>query len=626
MTKRVTFYSIHDMAFSMEYSKVRERTKYLLKLDKPKLMDILELTQISLYLSTVNTLQKKSVEEIEINKKVKKWFAQVPIDELLKELTESDLSPQYEDEFWKLIVLMKYSQDKVEQILERYTGYRIVYPMRNKRIVQNYGDKITEKLVEYKESAEIIISRTETGVNLPGELLGEVENRILTKYIRRKDARPELLRELYLDDHILYSIRLKARKKYEYYENKILNADNFPHIDSTTEVEIVDAVDGNKDFDIREDENGRNVKLAIRINRTHLLDLMDWPTILNNLKFVFGLMDSAGILTMAPFNEQGGVLERIMSPRDNLFPATFHFEETAAIHLSTFIAYYTFLQQQGVQLERIMEWFFDDYLTENFQVEGLNISLVDGLSSPVKFKTLNAMSQLHRIMRMYNLFSTDKHFDRDLIDSFSDTPHPNEIGSIARDKYIEISNGGLLYAQQVLFSDQSPLPSSDDARIGDSIARGDSEWSDFGEYQTGILNQLVRLQILRRDGQKVVFASSSIHPVLRFSFLHGVVPSLQFDPLRNNSLLNRWISNDLAGYRSTLLTPYEADLFDYYFSDRYPNGLGLRNKYAHGAFNSMSSAAHSTNYFACLLFIAFLILKINDELDCDDRRKRFLNT
>ncbi|WP_057817486.1 hypothetical protein [Schleiferilactobacillus perolens] len=623
MENRITFYSTHDLAFSMEYVRIKERIKRLQNLSKPGLMDILELAQICRYLDTGNDSKKTSNSEKVIKKEINKWFSTISIDNLISEITRSSLSKQYEDELWERIALSKYSDNEVKKILTKYSDNKIVYPMRNKKIVKKYGYSILQNLIKYDGSAEIILSRKENGVTLPSELVENEEDKILTQYIDSKRPNPGFLKAISLDGTASYSVRLRALKKYSSTIEKHFQEHHTGRIGTEINVEITTDLNANQDYDVQKEENGSNIKLIIRFNGNHLLNLVDWPTILNNFEFIFGLINSDGILNMAPFTEQGGVLERILSETGTgMFPDNFTFKQLASIDILSFNAYYFFLQRQGIDLERIIEWFFNDYLVKNFKIEGLSISVVNAMSSSPELKTLNAMSQLHRIIRMYSLFSADKYFDRDLIDSFSDTPRFAEIGSIAHDKYIKVLDQGLVYAQYVLFSDQSPLSNSFEQNVGKSIATNNQKWSDFNEYQTAILDHLIRLHILQHDGKKLTFTDPSMYRLLHSSFTYGVIPTLKLDPFRNNKMLQKWSAKKMVIYQPTLLTPYESNLFDYYFSDKYPNGLGLRNKYAHGAFNSIPISMHRLNYMLCLLFIVLIILKIKNELDLNDRRNQ----
>ncbi|GAB6093042.1 hypothetical protein [Furfurilactobacillus curtus] len=621
---RVTFYGENSFAFNTDCEALKKRFKFLkdLSYEKLTLEDVLELDQISRYLPII--LQDKirlKADLSAIKSRIGKWFSSVPTSTVSSGIKDSKFSRQYQKSLWHLLASQKAPNLEIRDILKLYSGTKVVYPLQEQVIRARYGRDLTTIVMQDLRNIGLVLNPKLYDAELPEEFNQHQIETFLLNYIGSEAPNPNMLERVATSRSVNDSIRLKAQKKYQEIIVNVLKEEKANSLGIGTKVSINFTLDTLHLYKLHA-EIEDNVNFAnVEYNGLVLNELIDWPTILNNFIYIFGFIDNFGILTISSQVEDDGSLERAFRYESGSILNTgtsFQLKNQQA--LLSFVSYYRFLANRGIQLERVVEWFFSDYLASNFNVNGLSVNLPKGEEAP-EIKALLAMTQLHRIVRMFDLLALDKDFDRGLVDNYSHTKNDfRDIGSSFKRKYGKIIDPDLLRCEGTLFSDQSPMPSKKERYFADLVLKENIKRSELDEYQSKLLDFLLEQKVLICADEIIRFRSFEVYQILKYDFKNDCIPVMEMHlQFKKHPILDDLFQKGKVRGITRLLTDREASVFNYYFSDFYANGLGLRNKYAHGAFNSFSEEKHQNNYMLTLMFMVMLIIKINAELDGMDR-------
>lgn len=617
---RVVYYSENDMAFGFECSKISKRvSEFNSRMSDLNLTDVLELIEINKYLISSRMPEKKPELVKNNNQIIGKWFSE-HIKVLADEIPKDRLPPEYEDVLWERIAKLSEKQqltsEIVADIINLYKGTRIVYPLRQEKIVKRFGVLCCENLVQNFDTIPIVLNPGSNRVHLPKEFTRSVRSEFFMDYINSDNPSPNYLQQIEFDKLASSNVRIMARKIREQQIKEYFAENSATALKSEVIVKIDSSMKSNVAVDVSTNVDDHEVSQTIKYNGRVLDELIDWPSILNNFIYVFRMTDRFGVLSVTPRTEQGGLFERFLSDdKSGQYQYATALEDSMTPYELSFISYYRFLQSKGIRLENVLEWFFGNYLALNFNIHGLSINLPK-YTDRDEVKPLAAMTQLHRITRMYMLLAHNPDFDRRLIDAFSNTPHFSEIPSIVGMKYASTSNMVIKNAEFYLFSDQSVMPSKEELTFGDMVAKNISEKKSLDDLQLNILEQLQRSGILKCEDNRIRFTSVDIYQIMKEDFETDVIPySRIITYSRHHEILDEMKSKGELNSVPTLLTKREASVFDYYFSDLFSNGKGIRNMYAHGAYTNLTKKQHRENYMISLMFIVFLVIKINDDLD-----------
>lgn len=198
--------------------------------------DILELYNIHLLIKSdvrltdwsdehYNNIKTKSNE---IMRLVAKFFKNINLKDI--SIFYNDISHLYLDNFWELIskfkVYEKFNNDTFKQFLNSMC-INLEYILEYKNIVDKFDDVIKDYIIEYQDSAELLISyhllsKSDNYIKifLPLSLSINEQRKIIREYIKSKTVNPKLLELIYharsgVDSIVTDKIRLEAKNKYE---------------------------------------------------------------------------------------------------------------------------------------------------------------------------------------------------------------------------------------------------------------------------------------------------------------------------------------------------------------------------------------------------------------------------
>ena len=360
-------------------------------------------------------------------------------------------------------------------------------------------------------------------------------------------------------------------------------------------------------------------RMSITYGTDWLKEYSDNATVLNNLIYVFDLMSEDGLLYAPAHKHDGSVLEQIIGLKSlDEYPQTMEFRLRDTRCLASFAFYASFLSNLELRIEESIEWGFNDYIEAEFGVEGFYVCLPSkGSSTFDKCKSIG--TEIERVTKCYMLFVEKGRIDADYLNlmqfkEFSGIP------SRLKNKYA-VEGPGFLPVATALLSNQSPLYFFIDKA---------------GTYPN--LLELLRVKPIHLDDYpeqyRPVFSNSLIEPGFIESDEHGLLNptgkavaiakvwnegAIACHHLSNSAreIVTELASDGYLEYYSGLLSPDEASYMNYVFNNsNHSNALALRNKYDHATFGKegMNNSVQLEDYYRLLLLLAYLLLKINDEL------------
>lgn len=343
----------------------------------------------------------------------------------------------------------------------------------------------------------------------------------------------------------------------------------------------------------------------------------DPGTILNNFIYVFDFVDSHGLL-MAPSNkhERNALVETLGVHVREEYPKSMSFNMRNTQALSIVLAYRRFLLEAGTRLEEAVEWFFNDYIEDEFGISGFSISLpTEETSMFDKCKSIGP--EIERVVKAFQLFVDRGEIDSDYFRHMQ-IKHFESLPSLLGKKYL-VEGKSLFRYGNALFSDQSMLAHCPDHRsfrsFIDAITTNDLTIADFYEGCSASLEELVN------EGFICISVDGFIETTPKTKLLYRVWQRGAFPmcllPEELKATVDGLISERMLEYSEHLLTPNEADYMNFMFNDaKFSNSMALRNRYDHadGAVSDPNSQGIEHDYCYLLTLLICLVLKINEEL------------
>lgn len=277
--------------------------------------------------------------------------------------------------------------------------------------------------------------------------------------------------------------------------------------------------------------------------------------------------------------------------------------------------YRSFLRKNNVSIEKLVQWFFHDYLCNTFDAKGFSFN-IPREGDDILGQCRDIAIETDSILKQFKLFCEDGVVDHDLFTIYTEHMVISKIPSLIENKYIYVKDSNLLNILNLLFSDQSTMLYQPEKDLNyrtsfEILKQGTVCFSDLQEYQQKQVQILVKNDILYLDDNMNLVSSSKmlelLHDLYDNEFLCSKYLSdysVELDILRKN---------DLIKYESSLLAIPEQEYFDYIFNNAsFDDSRDLRNKYAHGTQSSDQNVMFD-DYVTMLRLLILIVLKINEE-------------
>lgn len=236
---------------------------------------------------------------------------------------------------------------------------------------------------------------------------------------------------------------------------------------------------------------------------------LDRPTLLNNFIYLFGFIDMQGRIALCHLESESGLFEMIAGiQRTDRYPEGHVYMLKNQAALLSLDAYSRLLSELGTSIEELLTWFFRDYLSIEFNIDGLHADIPDSSHSLLdKCKLL--VSEIERILKMYQMYVEDQEIDIQLLNLSTDQFSISACSSLCEKKYCYISSQAAKRAEFYLYSDQCMLHYDHNLCIShESFAQrlvdSPPTLENFDEYQRREIEWLINIGYLEVGDDKVL--------------------------------------------------------------------------------------------------------------------------
>ncbi len=630
--ERIVFYSKEDGATNPNLIRAEKLLNNFSSEQNFTLNDLLEFYNVKLYFDNDLILTKWSksnkekynqiVEENWIS--LKKKF--LKINDLNIEAIINDLEYRYKNNFWELInklsIYKNISHSKFSDILEKFSS-QINYILPQKNIVQKFNIAIRDFLLNYKNSAEILLSQFEEKKSdknspkfyFPKSLSLSDKEDIISAYLDSEDSNLNYVRlaqkskksnELRLSDKTKY----KAKKKAEEQNNEIIEKGHTWNI----------RVQGGLSKDQDEPVIFKNEKGLIEAtySEKYLDKIENHINLFKAFSYLFNYTDETSLIYLVSKASELDVMERVMGLKSkNEYEIGEVFTRKEMLSIIQLHLIENYLKRNDSRIEQIINSFIshiNDLLEPNNLMFQIRVS-----DSPELDKIRTLLPDFDFLLKQYKNLADDGTIDVELLQVSSKPIGFSQITSQNNIKYIYSNDRLILQLKHIFFSDQSHMYYTETfgtkhTNLFDLLTQETVNIEDFANYQKDTIQSLVKDGYLRINKENNV-------EVDKITFIYII------REIHRNELLSYWhypkfvrdeidllIKEKKLFIENTLFSKEEVKYLNFYLNQKiYTNGYDLRNKYSHGT-NTQSEQKHKNDYYLILKIIILTLLKIEDDI------------
>ncbi|KTR07101.1 hypothetical protein NS184_08250 [Curtobacterium luteum] len=504
------------------------------------------------------------------------------------------------------------------------TGVHIGDMLESAKLVQAYGEEIRLEILASSRNAELIVrkyleSAPRRDLHLPVVFTPDDSRHVLEDYIDSEQANLNYVRlianakenaRVGIDPKLKLRAKRRAQKL-----NAALFTDN-DGLRATYEV----AISGDQEHpSIEERKQGDDSHWLYSYSRTWLDSTRDNSSILNNFQHLFGFADDQVLLGLPAFAADLSVFERMagLAGLDE-YKHGVAFDALDSVSLLQTQMYTLYLKKEGLDLERVLAWFFVEYLPEEFGIRNFSLR-ASGEGASYLEKVRHLFAEIESVSAQFELYAENGEVDHELLNMRSDPVAYGGISSLVQGKYVYAGdNDGFAAVLRLLFFDQSRIIYIDENLNANDFVRlilqNSVKYADFHEYQVSAIDYLIDKGIIENFDGLIRFVNLEQIRVLHALFHKEAVSYFRLTkPGReavDDMLAKGWLVR-----RSTLLTDAEAAYFNYVLNRTFSNGLNLRNQYLHGSQPfSDEDGAYYKDYLIALRLAVTLVIKMNDDI------------
>lgn len=636
---RIKFHSKEDLSAGYYLKKCEEILRADIKPTYDNINDVMELYNIQLYIDAklyLNNWTSQDIvqfeQKVNVFKKIIGRFLSNINDSNINEYCK-DLSFEYNNSFWHLIdnrnTYKQFSKTKFIEILALKPSL-IHLILTNKNLVDYYKTELKNFLLNYKKSAEILLSVYSVKNDIlkkkkyvPKNLTIVDKENILSNYVDSEDTNLnylELIENVKNENDFKLSdkTRLKAKRLFNHKKKELFaKSTAFKYgVNVSFERNLTNIKDAFTD-----NENIIHYKYS-----TDFIEDNENPhTLLKNFKYLFEYIDEQNRIALVSKARHISTIEGIfgIEPKQQ-YKTRISFTLLESTSLAQINGYSNVLDKLEITIEGILQSVFSKFFQEEYNFDSkATISIPNATSSyleKIRFLT----PELESILKQFKLFVEDGTIDFDLIRISSSPTSIKDIPSLNSNKYIYLNeeNKKLNYSLYLFFSDQSLLgyvelyQEKNYTSFFELLANENININVFEEYQKNDITYLINDGLLHVDEKGFIIISNFERLyILRDLYENEFASFYHYaEGFREEVLL--MVTENLVFFVSSLFSKQEQSYFNYYLNkSEFTNGKDLRNKYVHGSQADPSDLnEHAYAYFTYLKLFVLTLLKIDDDL------------
>ncbi|MDA1806309.1 MULTISPECIES: hypothetical protein [Bacillus] len=623
---RIKFYSEYDMACGWQLEKIVEKVNNEAIDSEWGITDLLDFHNVLKYIS-VERFSDYIVEETSLDIKAyeKKIKQKIGIfmgsykDVFLNLYDEIEFGNK--DDFFEILegykMYQKIEINDFKRFLEK-SNVHIHIVLKFERLTKYFNEAVKAVLLSDSRNAETILSKylRKNDLYLPPSLNETDILKLIDEYIDSPQVNINVLRQIINFPtnkglSIPDKIKLHAKRKAKEEEEKVFTKG------TGIETGVRISYPQEQDEAILVTMEGRTAD--IKVSRKWIEENIDYPTLWNNFIYLFGFFDGAMRLEIDSKKSDSSALEAVFRPQgEHLYnqSTSFYFKEM--LSNAEIYSYVNVLNVLSIRLEEMIEWFFEIYLKEEFQINDFIVKMPSSEASYFE-KCRTILPEIDRIFKQYNTLIEDGMIDQELIQMSSSSFKNKDIKSFNRKKYVYSSSDWYKTASFLLFSDQSSivyLPNKEEEykNFFDLITLEHLTRSDFEEYQLKDIQWLFDNNLICESNMGYLeFADQRAIYILKELYYKEVMSYWHYSQ-DIQVLIEELSTRNLVDFENSLFSRNEQDYLDYYLNkSKFTNGHDIRNKYLHGT-NANDEKQYESDYYLILKLFVIIVIKINDDL------------
>lgn len=625
---------------------IEEIHRYIAEFDSTKstftLNEIVQLHNIWKYLNLSGTKinEKEKAFRGTVRQIIGRYFAERGLDDLNEEYI--NLYRPYRDDFWEIFVDYQVIKKTSVPQLEEFTKLNDVYIsslLTQKAICDKYKLPLKTMLLKEPRYFELFLRKYDSVSGVSYEFPSGFTNHEISEWARRycelPDANTNYLQQLSLwsnhhDFKIDAKVLVKARRAYEsIMSTYFVGAKG---ISFGINVNIIPDVPGGVAFKISD----RNI-IQLDYDRSWFDDERDYPTLLQNLIYVFDFFDKFGRFNfIGSSNASASLLDRFKTEGKYAYKETFDFRIKKSLCGLTFLAYFDYLAHHDIDMEELFAFCFN----ESFATEFGNANFFFTPSPKensyyIRSKAL--LPEMDSLLKQFDFYQEDGEIDLDLFELKSTSKGYRNIKSLEKRKFVYLNTEELRGLFQLLFSNETWISFPEKKEKKHSFFKYVLEGISMDDFEVG-QQRIISEHLKDKDiigygvANRIYFKNLLLVSLYKTIWDSGYMSLLNFRTSGYLSKFNSWdelyrlvedeVEKGNLRYGDTLFSEQESDYISYIMDDqKYSNTLAIRNKITHGSFAKKTAKEHKDYYLELLMILMLYTIRINDELEYQEIKR-----
>ena len=313
---------------------------------------------------------------------------------------------------------------------------------------------------------------------------------------------------------------------------------------------------------------------------------LDYPTILNNFIYLFEAVDLQFRCKWCHKKAQLSFFGRFIDFHGiKQYSKGTYFDVVDMKSIVDIIGYSKQLSKNDIELEKVIEWFFTDYLKDEFGVKDYTFSIPSRQVSYVE-KCKLLVVELERILKQFKLYVEEGSIDKELLQISSKQIKYEYIPSMIKNKYLYPVKNVCSPLMNLLFSDQSKVLYTEKFKskyntLYELIKHENLLKSDFFDSQIPSIEYLVEKNILNcGKGAQITLNADKA----------ALLKDLYYNEVSRTDYVQKYLEafdeqeqSEMFTIGETLFSKPEQEYLNYMLNNsEFSNGQALRNSYLHG--------------------------------------------
>ena len=623
---RIHLLEPNDFAFGVYLEMaIKYMDSYYDNRDYTDVNDVIELDNVRQIISN-KVIRSELVEKYKsqmsgIQAKVAKFFNTISDENFLS--ISNSVSRIYTPEFWGLFEKYKCYKKVSSETFKKYLSTETINIhdiLVNKEIVKEYDVVLADFLRGYIFTPEMIIDKFMLkgthAYYFPQSLEKSEYEGLISNYIESDHpsiGRLQAVGKYLSADGIIISdkLRLRAREKVD----ELINRNDIIKFNQNIGISVSFRDIGDDLFIIKPISSTEH---QIVYSEKWISENLDFPTLLNNFIFLFGFVDIMNRCSFVSVASKVGVLEShigvkgIKEYERGIFFLAGNLKADADLG-----AYIKELKKFNIRLEDIFQWFFNDYLKEEFGIGDFVFNAPSASGTQLE-KCRNLPAEMDGVIKQYSMYLEDGKIDRKLFEMSSNPVPISEIPSQIKNKYAYANSENIKKEVFALFSDQCMLSYTEKYGshyrcLYDLLMHERVNVSDYMDNYKESIEWVCDRGSIFIDSNGYITINKYRSFLLKELNDHEVLCLRYYTEKELVDEYNVMISQNDINVEDTLLSKPEQKYFNYVLNKKeFDDSLDLRNKYIHSTY-PLDEKVQEHDYLQLLKLMIILIIKINEE-------------